>query len=183
MGEKTAGDRLDALLPAAPLEDVLAFVDALPAVRVAELSGAWRGYEIATGNPLDGLLGRFGWFGKRFDGPDEVHPLLFRDGRGGVVAVNPALAPLALVVRIAPMLRNPLAAGLFRLVLPLVRTRWPRARLRVVEYRGVASAAMLYDALPVYDAFRKVDEDTVVGLMDMRGLDRPFVFVLRRSAG
>jgi hypothetical protein len=175
-----AGARLGAL-SGAPVEDVLAFVDTLPAVRVAELTGTWRGRELTTGNPLDGLLGRFGWYGKRFDGPDQVHPLLFADGRGGVLAVNPALAPLSLVVRLAPLLRNPLAVGLFRLVRPLLRTSRPRARLRMVEYRGVVSAAMLYDALPVVDVFRRVDGDTVVGLMDMRGLEQPFVFVLRRD--
>jgi Domain of unknown function (DUF4334)/GXWXG protein len=174
-------DRLPALPAGAPVEDVLAFFDTLPAVRVAELNGVWRGSGIATGNRLDGLLERFGWFGKRFDGPEDVHPLLFDDGRGGVVGINPALVPLSLVVRAAPLLRNPVAAGLFRLVLPVLRTSRPRARLRMMEYRGVVSATMSYDALPVHDVFRKADEDTVVGVMDMRGLDPPFLFVLRRS--
>jgi hypothetical protein len=165
----------------APVEDVLALFDALPPVRVEELTGAWRGREVPTGNRLDGLLGRFGWHGKRFDGPDDAHPLLFDDGRGGVVAINPALLPLSLAVRFADLFRNPVAAALFRLVLPALRTSRPRARLRMTEYRGVVSATMIYDALPVHDAFRKVDADTLVGAMDMRGLDRPFVFVLSRE--
>jgi hypothetical protein len=40
---------------------------------------------------------------------------------------------------------------------------------------------MCYDALPINDVFRKVDDDTLVGAMDMRGLDAPFMFVLRRE--
>jgi hypothetical protein len=173
--------RLRELLPGAPIADVLAFFDALPPVPVAELTGAWRGREIPTGNRLDGLLGRFGWHGKRFAGPDDAHPLLFDDGRGGVVGINPALVPLSLALRFAGLFRNPVAAALFRLALPVLRTSRPRARLRMTEYRAVVSATMVYDALPVHDVFRKVDEDTVVGVMDMRGLDPPFVFVLFRE--
>jgi hypothetical protein len=161
--------------------DPLARFDGLPPVRVEEMTGAWRGRELPTGNRLDGLLGRFGWHGKRFDGPDAAHPLLFDDGRGGVVAINPALLPLSLALRWAGLFRNPVAAALFRLALPALRTRRPRARLRMTEYRGVVSATMIYDALPVHDAFRRVDEDTLIGAMDMRGLDQPFLFLLWRE--
>jgi hypothetical protein len=174
--------RLCELLPGAPVDDVLAFFDALPPVQVREMTGAWRGREIPTGNRLDGLLGRFGWHGKRFDGPDEAHPLLFDDGRGGVVGINPALLPLSIAVRCAGLFRNPVAAALFQSALPVLRTSRPRARLRMTEYRGVVSATMIYDALPVHDVFRGVDDDTLVGAMDLRGLDPPFVFVLRRES-
>jgi hypothetical protein len=174
--------RLRELLPGAPVDDVLAFFDALSPVQVPEMTGAWRGREIPTGNPLDGLLGRFGWHGKRFDGPDEAHPLLFDDGRGGVVGINPALLPLSIAVRCAGLFRNPVAAALFRSTLPVLRTSRPRARLRMTEYRGVVSATMIYDALPVHDVFRRVDDDTLVAAMDLRGLDQPFLFVLRRES-
>ena len=40
---------------------------------------------------------------------------------------------------------------------------------------------MSYDALPIDDVFRKVDDDTLVGAMDARGLEAPFMFVLRRE--
>jgi hypothetical protein len=50
-----------------------------------------------------------------------------------------------------------------------------------VEYRGVVTAAMSYDQLPIIDVFRSVDADTLVGAMDMRGLEQPFLFVLRRE--
>jgi hypothetical protein len=177
-----AGERLRALARGATTEDVVAFFDELPPVRVAEMTGVWRGSGLPTGHRLDGLLERFGWYGKRVDGPDGVHPLLVDGGRRGVLSVNPALVPLSLVVRYAPLLRNPVAAGLFRLLRGVVRTREPRARLRMTEYRGVVSATLCYDALPVHDVFRRVDGDTVLGLMDLRGSDRPFAFVLRRGA-
>ena len=180
--ELTAPDeRLRALLPGASTDEVLALFDALPPVEVADVLGAWRGAELPTGHRLDGLLGRFGWHGKRFEGAEAAHPLVFSDGRGGLVRINPALVPLGLAVRIAPLLRTPLAAAAFRLVRPLLRTRKPRARLRMVRYRGVVTATMCYDALPVHDAFRAVDADTLLGLMDMRGGAAPFAFVLRRE--
>ena len=51
----------------------------------------------------------------------------------------------------------------------------------MLEHRGVVSATMIYDALPICDVFRKVDDDTVLGLMDYRAFDKPFFFVLRRD--
>jgi hypothetical protein len=40
------------------------------------------------------------------------------------------------------------------------------ASLWMVEFRGVVSATMVYDALPVLDHFRKVDDSTVMGVMN-----------------
>ncbi|MGP5081194.1 DUF4334 domain-containing protein, partial [Corynebacterium variabile] len=57
----------------------------------------------------------------------------------------------------------------------------PAARLRMVEYRGVVSGTMVYDALPVNDHIRRVDEDTLFGAMDFRALDEPFMFTLHRE--
>jgi hypothetical protein len=50
-----------------------------------------------------------------------------------------------------------------------------------MAYRDVVTATMCYDALPINDAFRKVDNDTLVGVMDLRHLEEPFMFVLRRD--
>ena len=63
----------------------------------------------------------------------------------------------------------------------LLQTEQPKARLRMTEYRGVVSATMIYDSLPINDVFRKVDEDCVLGAMDMRFTPQPFFFVLRRE--
>ncbi|MGP5183401.1 DUF4334 domain-containing protein [Corynebacterium variabile] len=51
----------------------------------------------------------------------------------------------------------------------------------MVEYRGVVSGTMVYDALPVNDHIRRVDEDTLFGAMDFRALDEPFMFTLHRE--
>ena len=69
----------------------------------------------------------------------------------------------------------------FRLVRPRLTTRRPAARVREVRHRGVVTAAIVYDRLPVVDAFRRVGEDTLLGLMDLRGMAAPFPFVLRRE--
>ena len=159
----------------------LAFYDGLDAVDVEQLTGSWRGEGLPTGNPFDGLLERLGWYGKRFDGPDDVHPLVFRAGAGRRVSINPALVPLALAVRHPRLLHAPGTARVFAAVRPLMSTRKPKARLRMMRYRGVVTATMCYDDLPVHDAFRRVDDDVLVGAMDVRGLDPPFLFVLRRD--
>ena len=43
------------------------------------------------------------------------------------------------------------------------------------------TAALIYDRLPVVDVLRRVAAGTVLGLMDLRGLDEPFFFVLDRA--
>jgi hypothetical protein len=40
---------------------------------------------------------------------------------------------------------------------------------------------MIYDHLPVIDAFRRVNEATLLGVMDQRGMAEPFLFLLRRD--
>jgi hypothetical protein len=62
----------------------------------------------------------------------------------------------------------------------LLATRRSRARLRMLQFRGRVTAAMVYDDVPIQDVFRRIDEDTVLGLMDCKGMERPFFFVLRR---
>lgn len=38
----------------------------------------------------------------------------------------------------------------------------------MTKYRGVISASMLYDRLPIIDIFRKIDDNTIMGLMDSK---------------
>jgi hypothetical protein len=176
----TAAQRLRELAPAAPLTDVIAFYDSLPAVMPEAMIGEWKGSEIASGHVYDGLLGPSGWWGKRFRSADAVDPLIFeRNGRR--FAGNPGLMPLGLIERMPGLAKSAPSAALFRLFSPLLRTNKPRARLRLLTYRGVTSAAMIYDQLPINDCFRAVDEDTLLGAMDIRGFEQPYFFVLRRA--
>jgi hypothetical protein len=41
---------------------------------------------------------------------------------------------------------------------------------------------MIYDSLPINDVFRKVDDDTVLGAMDLRFTPQPFFFILTRES-
>lgn len=172
-------ERLAQLEPAAPLADVLAFYDSLPAIAPDAMLGRWKGAEIATGHGFDGLLGPSGWWGKEFRSADDVDPLLFeRNGRR--FAGNPGLMPLPLIERFPRLARSGPAAALFRTLSPLLRTGKPRARLRLLTYRGVSSAAMIYDQHPIADCFRAVAPDVLLGAMDIRGHADPYVFTLRR---
>ena len=74
-----------------------------------------------------------------------------------------------------------LARTAFGGVRPRLSTNRPKARLRTVRHRGVDTAAMIYDALPVIDVFRRVGDDVLIGAMDMRGLAAPFFFLLHRD--
>lgn len=162
---------------AATPEQALSFFDALEPTTLDFMRGHWRGFEIATGHPMDGLLSPSGWYGKLFAGRDEVHPLLFysRD-RSSLYAVNPALLPLSL-----PIPRSLPIGLLMWLSRPLLQTKRPRARMRLVEYRGRATGTMIYDAKPICDHFVKVNENTMLGVMDLKGVPAPYVFVLERD--
>lgn len=164
----------------ASLPDVLALFDALPAAPIEAMLGSWVGEGVATGHPLDGLLEASGWHGKRFDSADHVHPLVMADGRG-LFTINPALLPLAAVTRGPGFARRPALVRAGRPGLRALRTRRPQARLRLMEYRGAATATMVYDRLPIHDHFRLVDDGVALGLMDLRGVDAPFAFVLSRQ--
>lgn len=162
------------------LAAALALFDDLDPVSIEEMLGSWRGTDVETGHRLDGLLESYGWWGKRFDGPEEAYPLVFEDAHGRF-DVDPAGVPPALVLRSSPLLHQRQLAAPARRLLRLRRTTRPKGRLRMVEHRDVVTATLVYDALPVVDHFREVDADTLLGVMDARGIDEPFVFLLSRA--
>ncbi|KAF7348300.1 FAD binding domain-containing protein [Mycena sanguinolenta] len=55
-----------------------------------------------------------------------------------------------------------------------------RARVREVKFRGVVSAAMVYDDKPIIDHFRFVSEDIVAGIMDTKIAPPGYHFYLTR---
>lgn len=161
-------------------DEALAIFDGLETVDADFMLGAWRGDGFPTQHRLDGVLETYHWHGKRFESQERVHPLVFTTITGGTVNVNPALAPLGLINRL-PVPKTAVMGRLFQLCLPLLCTRRPRARLRMIEHRGRVTAAMLYDDLPINDVFRKVDDNTLLGIMDLKGMTQPLFFVLRRA--
>ncbi|WP_421711622.1 GXWXG domain-containing protein [Alcanivorax sp.] len=72
-------------------EDALAIYDALEPIDTDFMLGAWKGEGFATGHPLDGVLERCHWHGKRFDSAEHVHPLVFRKASGKLTTVKPML--------------------------------------------------------------------------------------------
>ncbi len=58
------------------------------------------------------------------------------------------------------------------------------ASLWDVEFRGEVTAAMVYDGQPVVDNFKRVDADTLLGVMDGKGVRHAgdwYYFVLERA--
>lgn len=152
-------DQLSQLEQGCTKAEALAFFDSLDALPADSLRGRWRGRGLDTGHPMDGLLESTGWYGKQFDDLDSVHPLLFEVG-GEIYPIEPqAKMPVDVTKR---------------------ATRH-RARLRNIEHRGVVTAAMIYDGQPIIDLFRQLSPNTLLGLMDARGMNEPYFFILTRD--
>lgn len=165
--------------------DALTWFDSLPAVDLASMAGRWRGSGLATNHPLDGLLEAAHWYGKEIIDAETVHPLLFLDGQNQPFKVSPAAIPPPLMAGLLGLLGQPLGRSalqpILRPALVLAKTESSQARLRLVEHRQVLTATLIYDYLPICDHFRRVDDQTVLGLMDYKALPQPFFFTLRRE--
>src|SRR5690349_18333746 len=92
--------RLAELEPRCSTAEASAFFDSLPAVSADQLTGRWRGRELATGHPMDGVLDASGWYGKQFDSVDAVHPLLFEAPDGDIFPVDPRRLPIGLAGKV-----------------------------------------------------------------------------------
>ena len=161
-------------------ESALQLFDALEPVDLDFMIGRWQGCGLHTNHPMDGLLEASNWYGKEFVDPETVHPLLFSDGQGKIFKVAPNPTAMNWVVKL-PMLKNDAFKPLLMLTNSLLKTEESQARLRMMDYRGKVSATMIYDYLPINDSFRKVDDNTVLGIMDWKNSSQPFFFVLKRS--
>jgi len=173
-------NELEALEPSCSPAAAMALFDKLPAVRADDILGRWKGRELETGHPMDGRLVASRWYGKQFDSTENVHPLLFTTPSGELFAGDPSRMPLQLAEKISPSIVG-VAGKFIGLAKPVIKTTKYTARLRNVEYRGVITAAMIYDALPIIDVFRQVDANTLLGVMDLRG-SVPYFFILVRDA-
>ncbi|MEL6259857.1 MAG: DUF4334 domain-containing protein [Cyanobacteria bacterium J06626_6] len=159
-------------------KEALQLFDELDTVDLASMMGRWKGMGFYTRHRLDGLLETIGWYGKEFISPDCVHPLLFSDGdQLYKVDPNPAIVNLGLSLDIP---RKQMLRPFYAAMSKLLKIEASKASVRMMEYRGKLSATMIYDYLPINDVFRKVDETTLLGLMDFKGMEQPFFFVLKR---
>jgi hypothetical protein len=173
-------------LPATTLSQQKAFAifDGLEAVHLQFMLGTWKGRELHTGHPMEGMLDLLQWYGKEFVDYETVHPLLCRTKHDKFFYANPGLMPFD-----SPLFRKCICGHLpmtalriiSTLILPLVHTKRSKARIRMIEHRGIVSAAMIYDQLGICDVFRKLDENTVLGVMDLKGEHQlGYFFVLER---
>ena len=163
-------------------EEGLKLFDQLEPVNLEFMMGRWQGYGIHTNHPMDGLLEAFAWYGKDFIDADQVHPLLFLDHQNQVISIKPS----PMILKIGAVLNYPkpkFSKILFRLTSPFFKTETSHARLRMMEYRQKVTATMIYDNLPIHDSFGKIDNNTVLGVMDYKAIEKPFFFVLERRSG
>ncbi|WP_210529555.1 GXWXG domain-containing protein [Rubellimicrobium arenae] len=164
-----------------PREALDRFVD-LPGADPAGLTGVWLGRTLPTGHPLDGLLDGLGWHGKEILADGRVHPLLFRHPSGQVEALEPAWMPAGLALRWPALAHSPVARMAFRALSPLLRARGPAARVEPREFQGRDGVAVVYLRQPIVDHLRQIDAARLIGLMERRGMARPFFFLLSRDA-
>lgn len=158
-------------------QQILDLFDSLEPTDLDFMTGRWRGFEISTGHRLDGLLEPSGWYGKLFENAETVHPLLFYGpDRRSLYAVDPMLVPLS-----APLPRSSALGYAMTILRPVLQTRSPKARLRMIEFRGRSTATMAYDSKPIFDHFAKIDDSRVLGIMDLKGMPGPYAFCLERD--
>lgn len=152
--------------PGMTQEQAYDFFDSLAPVGLDEMIGVWRGKEAFSGHPMEGLLNKLNWFGKEFVGEEDVHPLVFEKENGGLFYADPIKVMGGQVTDFKE--QN-------------IATLHSKARMRMLEYRGKVSATMLYDDLPINDMFRKINDDTLLGVMDFKGgPSLGYFFVLER---
>lgn len=165
-------------------EEAFSFFDSLESVEMDELWGLWKGSELTTGHPFEGLLTAASWYGKRFVSIEEVYPLVFENSDGRLYAGNPFFIPITLPYDKLPY-RDKIIYGAMKIAGPIITTKKSSARLREVNFRDKVSAAMVYDAKGIIDIFRKIDNNTMMGIMDIKGMstDKSYFFILDRVQG
>ncbi|MFJ2738285.1 DUF4334 domain-containing protein [Streptomyces sp. NPDC087440] len=148
----------DALRNAAGTVDA-AELDALWAdlatVDATSVLGSWRGHAFRTGHPVERVLARSRWHGKRFAALDDAEPLICRADDGSLYSDTTS------------------GRG--------------GASLWNVEFRGEVTATMVYDGMAVLDHFKRVDDTTLLGVMNGRAAavsdsGHLFYFALERES-
>lgn len=106
----------------------------LEVVEASAILGSWRGFAFPTGHPVERVLAKSRWHGKRFTTPADATPLVCRADDGSLYSDTTA------------------GKG--------------EASLWHVEFRGEVTATMVYDGMPVLDHFKRVDDNTLMGIMN-----------------
>ena len=161
----------------ATTNEAITIFDRLEPVTLEFMLGQWKGFEIKTGHPIDGLLEPSGWYGKLFENPENVHPLLINTlNEKRLYAVNPRYIPLGINFP-----KNNMLKFFMAILKPILKTKKSKARMRMIEYRGKLTGTMVYDEKGIFDHFAKINENTMLGVMDLKGAVNPYFFVLERD--
>lgn len=160
-------------------EDAFQLFDSLESVDLSFMRGLWIGKDFPAAHQFEGLLQKINWYGKEFVTPEIVHPLVMQKKNKERYSINPGLIPFSLPLEKLP---HAFIVPAFRIIAPLLKTNAPKARLKLMEYRGLTSTAMVYDQHGIIDIFRKIDEDTVLGVMETRNTGKSgYFFILERD--
>ncbi len=168
------------------------FFSSLQTADEKSMIGTWRGRECPSGHELDGLLTAAPWHGKRFDSSEKVHPLVMDDQNGVLYTIDPrrvfGLLDNKLIYKMILSISKNALGGVtdphkYDALMKLFRTKKYCARLRMLDYKGIITAAMIYDELPIIDIFKKLDDNHVMGLMDIKGKlgENGYFFLLERE--
>jgi hypothetical protein len=111
--------------------------------------------------PAEFMIGQ--WHGGKFDGGKEPDPIHWYGKR----FVSPS--------HVEPMLCRNEDGTVY------AWDKWGAAQLREVKFGDKVQACLIYDKLPMMDYFRKVTEDLVIGLGDIKGRPTDFFFWLERE--
>ena len=52
----------------------------------------------------------------------------------------------------------------------------------MIEYRNKVTGTMAYDEKAIFDHFAKINENSMLGAMDLKGAPSPYIFVLERDS-
>lgn len=147
-------------------DELFTFYDSLPEILPNEMLGHWKGGSWKVGTPLDGLLELGQWYGKIFHTINHVDAVVHKFRFFSVVGF------------LGTLLYFP-----WKIWTEQQKYRMPatKACLREIHYRGKTSSSMVYYYLPIIDHFRKIDQNTIVGIMDMKGKAKyEFFFYLQK---
>ena len=100
---------------------------------------------------------------------------------GAVIPLDPRFMPVNMALRWPTLAVSGPVRMAFRAVSGLLRSDKSAASLKSMNFRGKRSAAMIYARRPIADHFRRIDDDRLLGLMDMAGMERPYFFSLTRD--
>ncbi|ODV89284.1 hypothetical protein CANCADRAFT_3912 [Tortispora caseinolytica NRRL Y-17796] len=155
-----------------PEKEALEFYLDLEPMELHELRGGWKGSTLYTDHPLDNKMASFGWHGMFFKNNEVVYPSIWNANDGSKFIADPLKVITAVQSSTAPDIMGSPQSYL---------TTSDSARIRMVVSYDHPTATLIYNNLPIYDSFKRIDDDRIVGLVDMKGVDKPYFFMMTRD--